>query len=55
MAKTLNVPKQNINRIFKDLVSMNIVVESRKECTSIFQKLNPKPNLQVNGQIKLSV
>lgn len=55
IAKILDVPKQNINRVFRDLVSMNIVIESRKEGTSIFWKLNPKPNLQVNGQIKLKV
>lgn len=55
IATALEVPKQNINRAFKDLSSMDIVIRSRKVGSTIYWKINPKPTLQVNGQLKLDV
>lgn len=55
IAKVLEVPKQNINRVFKDLSSMDIVIHSRKEGNSIFWKLNTNPKFQAIGQLKLDI
>lgn len=55
ISKALEVPKQNINRVFKDLSSMDIIIHSRKEGTSIFWKLNDNPKFQTKGQLKLDI
>lgn len=55
IAKELGTPKQNINRVFKDLSSMDVVIHSRKEGNSIFWKLNPNPKFQTKGQLKLDI
>lgn len=55
IVKALEVPKQNINRLFKDLSSMDIVIHSRKERNYIFWKLNTNPKFQVKGQLKLDI
>lgn len=55
ITKALEVPKQNINRVFKDLSSIDVVIHSRKECNSIFWKLNPNPKFQAKGQLKLDI
>lgn len=41
MSVAFGVSKQNINRVFKDLLSMDIIIKSRTEGRNIFWKLNP--------------
>lgn len=53
IAESLGTKRQNINRVFKDLHSMDIVEISRSEGKNIYWKLNAKPELQVKGQMKL--
>lgn len=55
MAKILSIKKQNMNAIFKDLCSMDVITKSRTEGRNIFWKLNPKPTLQEKGQIKMDL
>lgn len=54
IATALGVPKQNINRAFKDLISMDIVVHSRKVGSTIFWKINNNPNIQIPGQVSIN-
>ena len=53
IAESLGVKRQNINKVFKDLDSMNIIETSRVEGKNIYWKLNTNPKLQVKGQLKL--
>lgn len=53
IAEQLKVPKQNINRVMRDLKSMDIVKQSKVVGRNIYWKLNPSPNFQLPGQINL--
>ena len=53
IAESLGVKRQNINKTFKDLESMDIIKVSRVEGKNIYWKLNTSPKLQVKGQLKL--
>lgn len=53
IATALDVKKQNIYKVFKDLKSMDIIVFSRNEGKNSYWKLNPSPTLQIKGQMKL--
>lgn len=53
MSVAFGVSKQNINRVFKDLISMDIIVKSKTEGRNIFWKLNPSPKLQIKGQMNM--
>ena len=53
IAESLGVKRQNINKVFKDLDSMNIIETSRVEGKNIYWKLNTNPKLQVKGQLKI--
>lgn len=53
MCREFDVSKQNINKICKELSSMNIIEIKRKEGRNIFWCLNPSPKFQVKGQLKL--
>lgn len=53
MCKDFEVSKQNLNKVCKDLNSMNIIEIKRKEGRNIFWSLNPKPKFQVKGQLRL--
>lgn len=53
MCKDFEVSKQNLNKICKDLNSMNIIEVKRKEGRNIFWSLNQNPKFQVKGQLKL--
>ena len=54
-AEDLEVRKQNIHKVFKDLNSMNIIKISRTEGKNIYWDLNPKPTFQMKGQLKLEI
>lgn len=53
MSEKLGTTKQRINKICKELQSMDIIKIKRKEGRNIFGELNPKPTFQHKGQIKL--
>lgn len=53
MSEQFETTKQRVNKICKELKSMDIIQIKRKEGRNIFWELNPKPNFQVKGQIKL--
>lgn len=53
MSEELETRKQRINLICKELQSMDIIRIKRKEGRNIFWELNPKPNFQHKGQLKL--
>lgn len=55
ICKDLDVSKQNINKVFKELHSMDIIIKSGVEGRNIYWKMNPKPVLQAKGQIRLEV
>ena len=55
MSERLGTTKQRINKICKELESMDIIEVKRKEGRNIFWKLNPKPTFQHKGQIKLDL
>lgn len=55
IAQELGICKQNINKVFKDLSSIDIVLKSRVEGRNIFWKINPEPKFQIKGQIRLGV
>lgn len=55
IAQRLEVKKQNINKVFKDLESMNIIIKNRVEGKNIFWALNPTPRLQPKGQLRLDI
>ena len=53
MCKQFGTTKQRVNKICKDLESMDIIQIKRKEGRNIFWELNTNPKLQIKGQIKL--
>lgn len=53
VAESLGVKRQNINKNFKDLESLDIIQISRVEGKNIFWKLNSNPKLQIKGQLKM--
>lgn len=53
MSKQFETTKQRINKICKDLKSMDIIQVKRTEGRNVFWELNPKPKFQIKGQIKL--
>ena len=55
VANALDVKKQNINKIFKELHSMDIIIKDRVEGRNIYWKSNPNPTFQEKGQIKLEL
>lgn len=55
MAKILSIKKQNMNAIFKDLYSMDVIIKSITEGRNIFWKLNPKLTFQEKGQMKMNL
>lgn len=55
VAENLGVRKQNMNKIFKDLSSLDIIKINRTEGKNIFWSLNPNPRFEIKGQIKLDV
>lgn len=55
MSENLGTTKQRINKICKELESMNIIKCKRKEGRNIYWELNPKPTFECKGQIKLDL
>lgn len=53
MTLELETSKQNINKVCKDLNSMNIIEVKRKEGRNIFWTLNPNPTFQAKGRMTL--
>ena len=53
MSEQLGTTKQRINKICKDLKSMDMIQVKRTEGRNVFWELNPKPKFQIKGQIKL--
>lgn len=53
MSKEFEVSKQNINKVCKELSSMDIIQVKRKEGRNIFWSLNPNPTFQHKGQMRL--
>ena len=53
MSKQFETTKQRINKICKDLKSMDIIQVKRTEGRNVFCELNTKPKFQIKGQIKL--
>lgn len=49
-AEKLEIQRQNVNRAFKDLQSMDIITISRVEGKNIYWKLNTNPTFQIRGQ-----
>lgn len=52
MSEYFETTKQNINKVCKDLESMDIIQTKRKEGRNIFRVMNPEPKFQIKGQIK---
>ena len=55
ISTALYAKKQNINKVFKELYSMDIIMKDRIEGRNTYWKLNPNPVLQEKGQIKLEI
>lgn len=53
MTQELETSKQNINKVCKELNSMNIIEIKRKEGRNMFWTLNQNPTFQAKGQMKL--
>lgn len=53
MSQQFDTTKQRVNKICKELESMDIIRIKRQEGRNIFWELNPKPKFQIKGQIKL--
>lgn len=53
IANILNVKKQNIYSVCRDLRSMDIVYEGSRVGNSVYLTLNPQPKVQLKGQINL--
>ena len=53
VAESLGVKRQNINKTFKELDSMDIIQISRIDGKNIYWKLNSNPKLQIKGQLRL--
>lgn len=53
MSKKFEISKQNINKVCKELSSMDIIQVKRKEGRNIFWSLNSNPTFQHKGQMKL--
>ncbi|MBQ8998147.1 MAG: winged helix-turn-helix transcriptional regulator [Clostridium sp.] len=53
MSKNFEVSKQNINKVCKELCSMDIISIKRKEGRNTFWSLNPNPRFQAKGQLRL--
>jgi len=52
MAHELETTKQNINKMCKELESMNVIEKKRIEGRNIFWILNPTPTFEIKGQTK---
>lgn len=55
MSEKLGTSRQRINTICKELQSIDIIKVKRKEGRNIFWELNPKPNFQTKGQLKMEI
>lgn len=53
IAEILNVKKQNIYSVCRDLKAMGIVYESSRLGNSVYLALNPQPQVQAKGQMNL--
>lgn len=53
MSKQFETSKQRVNKICKELESMDIIQIKRIEGRNVFWELNPKPTFQHKGQMKL--
>ena len=53
MTQELETSKQNINKVCKDLSSINIIEIKRKEGRNIFWVLNLNPIFKAKGQLTL--
>lgn len=54
MGEYFETPKQKVNKICKELQTMDIIRVKRKEGRNIFFELNPTPEFQIKGQLKLA-
>lgn len=53
IADILNVKKQNIHSVCRDLKSMGIIYESSRIGNNVYLALNLHPEVQIKGQISL--
>ena len=53
MAEILGIAKQNVNKICKDLQSMDIIQKKRSVGRNIYWNLNPSPQIGVKGQLSI--
>lgn len=53
MSKEFETTKQRVNKVCKELASMDIIQVKRTEGRNVFWTLNPKPEFQIIGQLKL--
>lgn len=53
MGKAFGTRNQYVNKLCKELESMDIIRIKRIEGRNIYWALNPNPNLQIEGQVKM--
>lgn len=52
LSTELEVAKQNINKICKELLSMDLIYISKNIGKNKYLKINPNPKVQVKGQVR---
>ena len=55
IAKELEVSKQNINKVFKELHSMDLIYKHKVEGRNVYWRIHPKPTFQAKGQLRLEI
>ena len=53
MAEILNINKQNIHAVCRDLKAMGIIYESSRLGNGVYLALNSQPQVQAKGQMNL--